>query len=54
MGRRLYWQDSYGGVHRDRDAERSRRGSSFPGPARLALRVLVVLAVIMVIASMVH
>jgi hypothetical protein len=49
MGRRLYWQDSYGHVHRDRRAERARQGNSHS--ARRALYLLAALAVIVVMAS---
>jgi hypothetical protein len=49
MGRRLYWQDSYGKVHRDRRAERSGGSSGVPvGPA---LTMLVALALVVVIVS---
>jgi hypothetical protein len=51
MGRRLYYIDSYGRAHRDRQAEkaRSKGGSGMPG--RTVLLVLVALAVLMVLAS---
>jgi hypothetical protein len=51
--RRLYYLDSYGRVHRDRQAEK--RASSSPGmPAKFFLTILVLLAGIMVIASLIH
>lgn len=50
MGRRLYYRDSYGRVHRDRQAERgSSAGSALS--ARFALIVLLALAVLVVLAS---
>jgi hypothetical protein len=49
MARRLYYQDSYGRVHRARPAERS-RGL----PAAPVARFLMILAVLVVIASLVH
>ena len=49
MARRLYYQDSYGRVHRARSAERSR---GLPG--RLAVKFLMILAVLVVLASLVH
>ncbi len=49
MARRLYYQDSYGRVHRARSAERS-RGL----PASLFTRTLMLLALIVVLASLVH
>ena len=49
MGRRLWYRDSYGRWHEDRHAEV--RSSM---PARWALMALVVLAVFVVIASMIH
>jgi len=55
MGRRLYWQDSYGHVHRDRDAERaretSRRGGS-PGLMRAVVLVLAAMVVLIVLAQL--
>jgi hypothetical protein len=51
MARRLYYRDSYGRAHRDRQAE---RGSGTSGaPAFLIVKVLLVLAVIVVLASLV-
>jgi len=47
--RRLYYRDSYGRVHRDRGAE-GRQGI----PARFFVTALMVLAAIMVLASVVH
>jgi hypothetical protein len=47
--RRLYYRDSYGRVHGDRGAK-GRQGI----PARFFVIVLVVLAAIMVLASVVH
>ena len=47
--RRLYYRDSYGSVHRDRGAE-GRQGI----PARFFVTVLVVLATMVVLASVVH
>jgi len=52
MGRRLYYRDSYGRVHRDRRAERDSGGSAMP--ARFFLTVLMLLAAIVVLASVVH
>jgi len=58
MARQLYYRDSYGQVHRDRQAERAvrrpgKRGSS-AGPSRFFVRALLVLAAIVVLASLVH
>ena len=47
--RRLYYRDSYGRWHEDRRSE-NRHGM----PARLAMIALMVLAGIVVLASMVH
>ena len=49
VARRLYYQDSSGRVHRARSAERSR---GLPG--RLAVKFLMILAVLVVLASLVH
>ena len=49
MARRLYYQDSYGRVHPARPAERS-RGL----PAAPATKFLMILAVLVVLASLVH
>lgn len=49
MARRFYYQDSYGRVHRARAAEHS-RGL----PAALFTRLLMILAVFVVLASLVH
>lgn len=49
MARRLYYQDSYGKVQRARYAERS-RGL----PAVMFTKVLMVLAVLVVLAQLVH
>ncbi len=49
VARRLYYQDSYGRVHRSRSAERS-RGL----PAAPLTKVLMILAVLVVLASLVH
>jgi hypothetical protein len=46
--RRLYYRDSYGRVHRDRESE-DRQGI----PARFFLTVLLVLAAIVVLASLI-
>jgi hypothetical protein len=51
MGRRLYYIDSYGRAHRDRQAEKARPKSGSGMPGRTALLVLVALAVLMVLAS---
>jgi hypothetical protein len=52
MGRRLYYQDSYGNIRRARDAERaSSRSGGSPFRARGILLLLVAMALIMVIAS---
>jgi hypothetical protein len=51
--RRLYYRDSYGRIHRDRHTER--RISIGSGiPARFFLIALMVLAAIMVLASLIH
>ena len=47
--RRLWYQDSYGYWHRDRQAETGSRGSS---PMRTVWIVLLVLAAIVVLASL--
>ena len=52
MTRRLYYQDSYGRVHRARSAERRSGGSSLPGG--FAARILMWLAIAVVIASFIH
>jgi len=49
MGRRLYYQDSYGKVQRARYAERS-RGL----PAARFTKLLMILAVLVVLAQLVH
>ena len=49
MARRLYYQDSYGRTHRARSAERSR---GLPGG--LAAKFLIALAVLIVLAQLVH
>jgi hypothetical protein len=49
MARRLYYQDSYGRVHRSGSAERS-RGL----PAAPFANFLMILAVLVVLASLVH
>ena len=49
MARRLYYQDSYGRVHRARASERSR---GLPGG--LFAKFLMPLAVLVVLASFVH
>ncbi len=49
MARRLYYQDSYGRVHRARSAERS-RGL----PAGLFTKLLMILAVLVVLAQLAH
>ena len=54
MGRRLYYRDSYGRVHRDRRAERAVRSGGTRISARFFVAVLVVLAVFMVLASLIH
>ena len=46
--RRLYYRDSYGWVHRDRGSE-GRQGI----PARFFITALMVLAVVVVLASLV-
>jgi hypothetical protein len=51
--RRLYYRDSYGRVHRDRQAE-TRTSSGSGIPARFFVTTLLILAGIMVIASMIH
>lgn len=51
--RRLYYRDSYGRVRRDRQAEQ--RISSGSGiPARFFVTALMVLAAIVVLASLIH
>jgi hypothetical protein len=54
MGRRLYYRDSYGRLRRDRRAERALRSSRSRIPARFFVAGLVALAVIMVLASLIH
>ena len=58
MARQLYYRDSYGQVHRDRPAERAVRRpgkrASSAGPSRFFVRALLVLAAIVVLASLVH
>ena len=49
MARRLYYQNSYGRVHRSRSAERS-RGL----PAAPVAKFLMIMAVLVVLASLVH
>jgi len=51
--RRLYYRDSYGRVRRDHQAERASSGGSVI-PAKVAVLVLVVLAVFVVFASLGH
>ncbi len=53
MGRRLYYRDSYGRAQRDRQAERQ-SGSSSGLPARPFLTALMILAILMVLASLIH
>jgi hypothetical protein len=56
-GRKLYYQDSYGRIHRDRKAERTanaRPAGSGPSLMRIVWTVLIVLAVLMVLASLHH
>jgi hypothetical protein len=51
IARRLYYRDSYGRAHRDRQAE---KGSSASGvPAFLVVKILLVFAVIVLFASLV-
>ena len=52
MGRRLYYRDSYGRLRRDRRAERASGVSRIP--ARFFVLTLVVLAAIVVLASLLH
>jgi hypothetical protein len=52
MGRRLWYQDSYGRWHRDRQAERGAGGGM--SPLRVVWIVLLVLAALVVLASMTH
>lgn len=49
-GRRSYYRDSYGRVREDRQAQQRRPG--MPGHGKWALIVLLVLAAIMVVASL--
>ena len=51
--RSLYYRDSYGRVHRDRPAERRTSGGSGV-PARFFVTTLMVLAAIVVLASMIR
>jgi hypothetical protein len=51
MSRRLYWQDSYGQVHRDKKAEKARPGA-FTGPLRMVMLLLVAMALLTVLASL--
>jgi hypothetical protein len=55
-GRKLYYIDSYGKVQRDRKAERAAAARPGGGPSfmRLVWTVLIVLAVLMVLASLHH
>jgi hypothetical protein len=53
MGRRLYYRDSYGRVHRDRAAERGSSGGSVI-PMKAAVIMLLVLAAFVVLASLGH
>jgi hypothetical protein len=53
MGRRLYYRDSYGRMHRDRQAERGASGGSGL-PMRPFLTALMVLAILMVLASLIR
>lgn len=50
MGRRLWYQDSYGRWHRDRQAERGGGGGS--SPMRVVWIVLLVLAALVVLAQL--
>ena len=53
MGRRLYYQDSYGRVRRDRRTER--RAGSGSGPLiKPFILTLMILAAFIVLASLVH
>ena len=55
MARRLYYRDSYGRVHQDRRAGRPAASPARPAmPARFFVRVLLLLAAIVVLASLVH
>ena len=47
MARRLYWQDSYGRTHRARARSRGL-------PGGLAAKLLIALAVLIVLAQLVH
>ena len=51
MGRKLYYVDGWGHVQRDRRAERSASASGGHSGMRIVYTVLIVLAVIMVLAS---
>jgi hypothetical protein len=51
MGRRLYYRDSYGRWHRDRQAERASFGRSLIS-ARGTLIVLLAFAALVVLASL--
>ena len=51
MGRKLYYVDGWGHVQRDRKAERSASGSGGFSGMRIVYAVLLVLAVLMVLAS---
>ena len=53
MGRRLFYQDSYGYVRRDRKAERASSGGGL-GFGGKALMILAALALLIVIASAIH
>jgi hypothetical protein len=53
MGRRLYYRDSYGRVQRDRQTER-RGGSSSGLSVRPFVTALMILAILMVLASLIH
>jgi len=51
MARQLYYRDSYGRVYRDRAAERRSGGSTVAGSQ--FLKVLLILAAVVVLASLV-
>ena len=53
MGRRLFYQDSYGRVQRDRRAERRAVGGSGL-PMKPFILALMILAAFIVLASFVH
>lgn len=50
MGRKLYYIDSYGKVHRDKKAEKAQIPSGM-SPVKIVLWVLIAMAILMVLSS---